>query len=168
MTDTPPTTPRPFDRPQGLNSPIVPKIIKLVSRLNVAAYRATGGRIGGKWRIGSAFPRGVPVCLVTTRGRKSGLPRTLPLLFLRDGDRVVLVASQGGLPKNPLWYRNLQADPQVTVQIRSSVRRMLAGTAEPAERAVLWPRLVAMYADFDQYQAWTDRQIPVVICEPAP
>ncbi|MFF4732053.1 nitroreductase family deazaflavin-dependent oxidoreductase [Streptomyces mirabilis] len=168
MTDTPPTTPRPFDRPQGLDSPIVPKIIKLASRLNVAVYRATGGRIGGKWRVGSAFPRGVPVCLVTTRGRKSGLPRTLPLLFLRDGDRVVLVASQGGLPKNPLWYRNLQADPQVTVQIRSSVRRMLARTAEPAERAVLWPRLVAMYADFDQYQAWTDRQIPVVICEPAP
>ncbi|MEU2771431.1 nitroreductase family deazaflavin-dependent oxidoreductase [Streptomyces sp. NPDC007162] len=168
MTDTPPTTPTPFDRPQGLDSPIVPKIIKLASRINVAVYRATGGRIGGKWRIGSAFPRGVPVCLVTTRGRKSGLPRTLPLLFLRDGDRVVLVASQGGLPKNPLWYRNLQADPQITVQIRSSVRRMLARTAEPAERAALWPRLVAMYADFDQYQAWTARQIPVVICEPAP
>jgi deazaflavin-dependent oxidoreductase (nitroreductase family) len=167
MTDTPPATPAPFERPQGLDSPLVPKIIKLASRLNVAVYRATGGRIGGKWRIGSAFPRGVPVCLLTTRGRKSGLPRIQPLLFLGDGDRVVLVASQGGLPKNPLWYRNLQADPQITVQIRSSVRRMLARTADPAERAVLWPRLVAMYADFDKYQAWTDRQIPVVICEPA-
>ncbi|QUC59454.1 nitroreductase family deazaflavin-dependent oxidoreductase [Streptomyces sp. A2-16] len=167
MADTPPTTPTPFDRPQGLDSPLVPKIIKLASRFNVAVYRATGGRVGGKWRIGSAFPRGVPVCLVTTKGCKSGLPRTQPLLFLRDGDRVVLVASQGGLPNNPFWYRNLQADPQITVQVRSSVRRMLARTADAAERAVLWPRLVAMYADFDKYQAWTDRQIPVVICEPA-
>lgn len=112
------------------------------------------------------LPRGVPFCLVTTRGRKSGLPRTQPLPFTDDGDRVVLVASQGGLRNNPLWYRNLQADPQITVQIRSNVRRMLARTAGPAERAVLWPRLVAMYADFDKYQAWTAWQIPVVICEP--
>ncbi|RAY16229.1 nitroreductase family deazaflavin-dependent oxidoreductase [Actinomadura craniellae] len=159
------TTTRP--RPKGFDSPLVPKIMRVMSRLNVAAYRATGGRVGGKWRVGSAFPRGVPVCLVTTRGRKTGLPRTLPLLYLADGDRVVIVASQGGMPRDPLWYRNLQADPQIVVQVRRDVRRMRARTADAAERAALWPRLVAMYADFDNYQSWTDREIPVVICEPS-
>jgi deazaflavin-dependent oxidoreductase (nitroreductase family) len=154
-------------RPRGLDSPLVPKIMKLGSRLNVAIYRATGGRIGGTWRVGSAFPRGVPVCLLTTTGRKTGVPRTQPLLHLVDGDRVIVVASQGGLPKNPLWYLNIRANPEVTVQIRRDILRMRARVADPAERAELWPRLVAMYADFDQYQAWTDREIPVVICEPA-
>ncbi|SEF56904.1 deazaflavin-dependent oxidoreductase, nitroreductase family [Thermomonospora echinospora] len=156
----------PPGRPKGLDSPLVPKILKVASRLNVAVYRATGGRIGGTWRVGSAFPRGVPVCLITTTGRKSGLPRTLPLLFMPDGDRVILVASQGGLPRHPLWYLNLTADPEVRVQVKRDVRRMRARTADETERAGLWPRLVAMYADFDRYQSWTDRRIPVVICEP--
>jgi deazaflavin-dependent oxidoreductase (nitroreductase family) len=160
------TAPSSAKRPQGLDSPIVPKVIKLMSRLNVAVYRASGGRIGGTWRVGSALRRGVPVCLLTTTGRKTGRPRTLPLLHMADGDRVILVASQGGLPRNPLWYHNLRADPDVTVQFRRDIRRMRARTADPAERAELWPRLVAMYADFDNYQAWTDREIPVVICEP--
>jgi len=128
-------------------------------------YRATGGRLGGKWRVGSAFPWGIPVCLLTTTGRKSGQPRISPLLFLEDGDRVVLVASQGGLPKNPMWYLNIRADPDVTIQIKSRIRKMRARVATDEERAELWPRLVAMYADFDNYQSWTERQIPVVICE---
>lgn len=153
-------------RPKGMDSPLVPRILKVASRLNVAVYRATGGRVGGRWRVGSAFPKGVPVCLVTTIGRKTGLPRTLPLLFMPDGDRVILVASQGGLPEHPLWYLNLTANPEVTVQVKRDVRRMRARTADETERAALWPRLVAMYADFDRYQSWTDRQIPVVICEP--
>jgi deazaflavin-dependent oxidoreductase (nitroreductase family) len=153
--------------PKGLDSPIVPKILKVMSRLNIAAYRATGGRVGGTWRLGSAFRKGVPICLLTTRGRKTGRPRTQPLLYMPDGDRVVIVASQGGLPKDPLWYLNLRADPRVTVQVRRDVRRMRARTASPDERAALWPRLVALYADFDKYQSWTDREIPVVICEPA-
>ncbi|UYP20904.1 nitroreductase family deazaflavin-dependent oxidoreductase [Rhodococcus sp. Z13] len=136
-----------------------------MSRFNVAAYKATNGRIGGKWRVGSAFPWGIPVCLLTTTGRKTGRPRTAPLLFLEDGDKVVLVASQGGLPKHPLWFRNLQANPEVTVQIRSRVRTMRARVATDEERAVYWPRLTAMYPDFDNYQSWTDRVIPVVVCE---
>ncbi|MGI8335580.1 nitroreductase family deazaflavin-dependent oxidoreductase [Actinomadura scrupuli] len=163
-----PAPPARRKRPGGLDSPIVPRILKVASRLNVAVYRATGGRVGGKWRIGSAFPRGVPVCLVTTRGRKTGIARTLPLLFLSDGDRVILVASQGGLPRHPLWYRNMEADPEITVQVRREVRRMRARTAGAAERAELWPRLVAMYPDFETYRSWTDREIPVVICEPWP
>lgn len=153
--------------PKGLDSPIVPKILKVMSRLNIAAYRATGGRVGGTWRVGSAFRKGVPICLLTTKGRKTGRPRTQPLLYMPDGDRVVIVASQGGLPKDPLWYLNLCADPHVTVQVRRDVRRMRARTASQDERAALWPRLVAVYADFDKYQSWTDREIPVVICEPA-
>lgn len=152
-------------RPSGLDSRYTADIIKWMSRINVRLYRATGGRLGGKWRVGSAFPWGIPVCLLTTTGRKSGQPRTSPLLFLEDGDRVVLVASQGGLPKNPMWYLNIRANPEVTVQIRSNVRTMQARVASDEERAALWPRLVDLYADFDNYQAWTDRQIPVVICE---
>jgi len=152
-------------RPSGLDSKYTVDIIKWMSRINVKLYRATGGRLGGKWRVGSAFPWGIPVCLLTTTGRKTGQPRVSPLLFLEDGDRIVLVASQGGLPKNPMWYLNIRANPEVTVQVKSRVRKMRARVATDAERAELWPRLVDLYADFDNYQSWTDRQIPVVICE---
>lgn len=152
-------------RPSGLDSKYTVDIIKWMSRINVKLYRATGGRLGGKWRVGSAFPWGIPVCLLTTTGRKSGEPRVSPLLFLEDGDRIVLVASQGGLPKNPMWYLNIRANPEVTVQIRSRVRKMRARVATDEERTELWPRLVELYADFDNYQSWTDRQIPVVVCE---
>jgi deazaflavin-dependent oxidoreductase (nitroreductase family) len=141
--------------------------MKLMSRAHVTAYRATGGLVGGRMRIGSAWLRGVPVCLFTTTGRKTGLPRTRPLLYMRDGDRVVVVASQAGLPTHPQWYRNVQADPRVTVQIRRQRRPMRARTADDAERAELWPRLLKVYADFDDYRRWAgDRVIPVVICEP--
>ncbi|EGD24168.1 nitroreductase family deazaflavin-dependent oxidoreductase [Prescottella equi] len=152
-------------RPPGLDSKYTVDIIKWMSKTNVKLYRATGGRLGGKWRVGSAFPWGIPVCLLTTTGRKSGQPRVSPLLFLEDGGRVILVASQGGLPKNPMWYLNIRANPEVTIQIKSRIRTMRARVATDEERAELWPRLVDMYADFDNYQSWTDRQIPVVICE---
>ncbi|MFV2178543.1 nitroreductase family deazaflavin-dependent oxidoreductase [Actinomadura sp. LOL_016] len=153
--------------PKGLDSPIVPKVMKVASRLHVEAYRVTNGRVGGTWRVGSALRRGVPICLLTTRGRRTGRPRTLPLLYMRDGDRVVIVASQGGLPKHPMWYLNLRADPRVVVRIGPDVRRMRARTADADERAALWPRLLEVYADYGDYQSWTDREIPVVICEPA-
>ena len=149
-----------------LASPAVTRVIRLMSRLNTRIYRATGGRIGGTWRIGSAFRDGVPVCLLTTTGRRSGEPRTVPLLHLPRGRQVILVASQGGLPKDPQWYRNLVADPHVTVQVGRRTRPMLARTATPAERAELWPWLVDRYADFADYQRNTSRVIPVVICEP--
>ena len=157
----------PKTRPDGLDSPITPRIIKGLSRANVALYRLTGGRVGGTWRIGSALRRGVPICLVTTIGRKTGQPRTTPLLYLPDGENVVVVASQGGLPRNPQWSLNVVANPDVTVQIGRSKRTMRAHVADDAERAVLWPRLVELYADFESYQSWTDRVIPVVVCEPA-
>jgi deazaflavin-dependent oxidoreductase (nitroreductase family) len=154
-------------RPKGLDRPSTTTIIKWMSAAHTRLYRLSGGRLGRKWHVGSAFRRGVPICLLTTTGRTSGLPRTAPLLHMADGDRVVLVASQGGLPGNPQWYRNLLANPDVEVQLGRSRRRMTARTAGPDERAQLWPRLVAMYRDFESYQSWTRREIPVVICEPA-
>jgi deazaflavin-dependent oxidoreductase (nitroreductase family) len=154
-------------RPKSLDSPATRKIIKWMSTANTWLYRKSNGRVGKTWRVGSALRHGVPVCLVTTTGRKSGQPRTVPLLHMADGDRVVLVASQGGLPENPQWYRNLQSDPNVEVQFGRNTRRMVAHTADDAERAQLWPRLTALYAEFDNYQAWTERTIPVVVCKPA-
>jgi deazaflavin-dependent oxidoreductase (nitroreductase family) len=153
-------------RPPQLDSPAVLPILRFLSILNVWLYRLTFGFLGGKWRVGAAFPWGVAICLVTTTGRKSGRLRTAPLIYLRDGQNVILVASQGGLPQHPLWYGNLQANPDVTIQIRWSKQKMRARTATAEERARLWPKLVALYADYDQYQAWTTREIPVVICEP--
>jgi deazaflavin-dependent oxidoreductase (nitroreductase family) len=154
-------------KPKGLDRPSTVKIIKTMSAVHTWLYRKTGGRLGRKWRVGSALRHGVPICLVTTTGRKTGQRRTVPLLHMADGDNVVLVASQGGLPSDPQWYRNITVDPHVDVEFRGTMRAMHARTATPAERAVLWPRLVAVYADFESYQSWTDREIPVVVCEPA-
>jgi deazaflavin-dependent oxidoreductase (nitroreductase family) len=109
----------------------------------------------------------VPICLLEHRGRKTGRLRTTPLVFLEDGDRVVVVASQAGRPEHPMWYLNLLADPDVTVQVGRRRRAMRARVADDAERAELWPRLVALYADYDSYQSWTNRVIPVVVLDPA-
>lgn len=163
---SPPRPAGPVARPKGLDSPLVPKLLKYGAALNVWVYRRTGGRVMGTWRVGAAFRRGVPLCLLSHTGRKSGLVRTTPLLHLPDGDRVVVVASQGGLPRHPQWYFNILANPEVTVQVRREVRPMRARTATAEEREELWPRLVDLYADFESYQSWTDRVIPVVICEP--
>ncbi|GAB2861708.1 nitroreductase family deazaflavin-dependent oxidoreductase [Actinocorallia aurea] len=154
-------------KPKGIDLPRAVQIIKIMSRVNIRLYRLTGGRVGGTWRVGSAFRKPVPVCLVTVKGRKTGNPHTIPLLYLPDGENVIIVASQGGLPKNPIWYLNILANPEVTIQVRKDVRRMTARVATPVERAALWPKLVAQYADFDTYAARANREIPVVICTPA-
>lgn len=154
------------NRPAQLDSPVVGRIIKYGSRLNTVLYRKTGGRLGNTWRVGTALRKPVPVCLLTTTGRKSGQARTVPLLYLEHGESIVLVASQGGLPANPAWYHNLKADSAVTIQIGSRTGDFLARIAGDAERAELWPALVELYADFDTYSAWTDRTIPVVVCDP--
>ncbi len=156
----------PANKPEALDSPLVGRIIKQMSRANVWLYRRTNGRIGGKWRIGAGFRKPVPVCLLEVKGRKTGIVRTSPLLCLRDGERVVLVASQGGRADDPMWYRNLQANPEAVVQIKAERIPVTARTAGPEERARLWPMLVEQYADFATYEAWTDREIPVVVLEP--
>ena len=104
--------------------------------------------------------------LLTTIGRKSGEPRTVPVLYLRDGENVVVVASQAGLTHHPVWYLNLEANPDVTIEIARQKQEMRARRASDEEKAALWPRLVEMYRDFDDYQARTDRNIPVVILSP--
>jgi deazaflavin-dependent oxidoreductase (nitroreductase family) len=136
-------------------------VIGLMSAVNTWVYRLTGGRLGGR------FFGGAPVLLLITKGRRSGEPRTAPLLYLADGANLVIVASKGGMSHHPLWYRNLEANPDVEVEIGSERRRMRARRASDAEKATLWPRLVAMYADYASYQARTERDIPVVILSPA-
>lgn len=153
-------------KPKGLDSDLTRTIIKTMASANVWLYRRTGGRFGGTWRIGAGRKNPVPICLVEHRGRKTGKLRTTPLVYLVDGERVVVVASQAGRPEHPMWYLNILADPEVTVQIRNQRRPMRARVADPEERAELWPRLVALYADYDSYQSWTDRVIPVVVLEP--
>ena len=135
-------------------------LIHAMTALNVLAYKLTGGWLGG------TLPGGAPVCLVTTTGKRSGQPRTIALLYLMDGDDVVLVASKGGMTHSPGWYHNMMANPDVEVQIGSARRPMRARRASDAEKAALWPRLVAMYRDYDDYQARTSRNIPVMILSP--
>ena len=154
------------EKPPNLDGEFARRVIKLMAKVNVALYRLTRGRIGGNWRIGAGWRDPVPICLVEHRGRRTGKLRTTPLCYLPDGNRVVVVASQAGRPRHPLWFRNIEADPEVTVQIKGDRRPMRARTASPPERAELWPRLVDLYSDYDSYQSWTDREIPVVIIEP--
>jgi len=153
-------------KPKGLDRPSTIRVIKVMSRVNTRLYRLTGGRLGKKWRVGAGFRKPVPICLLTTTGRKSGQPRTVPLCFLQEGEDVVLVASQGGVPTNPQWYFNVKANPDVQIEIGRRASGYKARAAQSDERARLWPKLVELYADFDAYQSWTDREIPVVICEP--
>lgn len=157
----------PEERPPGLDSPWTVRLIKLGSRAQVRAFRLTNGRIGSSWRIGAGFRKPVPTLLLEHRGRKSGRVFTTPLLYLRDGDRLVVVASQGGLPHHPQWFRNLQATPRTRVDVKGQRGlEVVAHVADPDERARLWPRLVDLYADFAKYARWTDREIPVVVLTP--
>jgi deazaflavin-dependent oxidoreductase (nitroreductase family) len=135
-------------------------VIRLMSALNTWIFRATAGRLGGR------FLGGAPVLLLTTIGRKSGRPRTSPLLYLKDGERYVIVGSKGGMSHHPLWVLNLQANPNAEVEIGAQRIEVTAQRATDAEKAALWPRLVQMYPSFDQYQARTTRNIPVFLLTP--
>ena len=131
-----------------------------LTRIHTSLYLWTGGAIGG--RMGTS-----PILLLTTVGRKSGVLRTTPLIYLADGARFALVASNGGAEQHPLWWRNLLADPRAGVQVGRQNINMMARQATPEERAQLWPRLVAVYAPYADYQKRTTREIPVVILERA-
>jgi deazaflavin-dependent oxidoreductase (nitroreductase family) len=135
--------------------------MRVMSGANVLLFRLTGGRLGG------TFPGGAPVGLLTTTGRKSRAQRVAPLIYLEDGARIVLVASQGGMPKHPVWFLNLEANPDVSFETRAGGRRVYrARRASAEEKAGLWPRLCALYPDYATYQARTERDIPVVVLEP--
>lgn len=118
------------------------------------------------WRVGKRIA-GMPVIELTTVGRRSGAKRTVVLSApIVEGDRIVLVASRGGADRHPDWYRNLVQDSRVEVTRGRTTERMLARTASPAERNELWGRVVEAYAGYAAYQQRTDREIPLVICEP--
>src|SRR5690242_2763028 len=126
---------------------------------HVRRYRETGGEVGHIWR------RGAKTLLLTTRGRKSGNPTTAPLIYEQDGDTYVVVASKGGAPRHPGWYRNLVKDPNVEVQVMDDVFAAQARTATGEERERLWQLAAQQWPDYDAYQQRTDRQIPVVVLE---
>jgi deazaflavin-dependent oxidoreductase (nitroreductase family) len=157
----------PEERPDGLDSPWAVRVIKLMSRAQVRAFRLTNGRVGSKWRVGAGWKKPVPTLLLRHVGRKSGKRFETPLLYLEDGRDLVVVASQGGLPKNPQWYANLLAHPETHVSLNGERDRPVRARVTSAEeRAALWPRLLDLYSDFAKYQKWTDREIPVVVLEP--
>ena len=133
---------------------------KAMSVVNTWVFKASDGRLG------SRFLRGAPVLLLTSVGRRTGELRTTPLIYLADGDRIVLVASKAGSKRHPLWYRNLEANPECEVQIARDRIKCTSRTASSEEKAALWPALVEIYRDYDDYQARTHRDIPVVILEP--
>lgn len=157
----------PAQAPKGLNSPVTTAVIKYMAKTQVKIFRLTNGRIGSTWRIGAGFRKPVPTLLLEHRGRKSGRLFVTPLLYLSSGEDLIIVASQGGLPRHPQWYHNLLAHPETRIHVKG--RRdipVTARTASAEERRELWPRLVDLYADFAKYQAWTEREIPVVVLTP--
>jgi deazaflavin-dependent oxidoreductase (nitroreductase family) len=140
---------------------IAKPVIRVLTRLNTLAYRASGGKIAGKWTHGE------PMLLLTTIGRKSGEPRTVTLVFMRDGERLLVVGSQAGLSTDPLWMKNAEANPDVTVEIGSDKRKMRARRGTPEEKAHYWPALCAMNSDYSDYQSRTTRDIPILLLDPA-
>jgi F420H(2)-dependent quinone reductase len=133
--------------------------LRALGKLNVPLYRATRGRLMGK--VGDA-----PVLLLTTTGRKSGEPRTAPVVYLADGDRHVVIGSNAGNPRMPAWALNLRANPEAEVEVYADRRPVRARVAEGEERAELWRRMNEQYAGFDDYRARTDREIWVFVLEP--
>ena len=125
---------------------------------HVDRYIATDGADGHDWN-------GHPTLLLTTRGRKTGEARTLPLIYGRDGDDVLVVASRGGAPNHPRWYLNLEADPEVEVQVKGDRFHAHARTATAQERPRLWDIVTKVFPDYLDYQTRTTREIPVVVLE---
>lgn len=135
------------------------RFIKPFSGFNTMVYRLTGGRLMGSFQ-------GRPVCLVTMTGAKSGKTRTVPLMYVPYKDGVIIVASQGGAPKSPVWFHNLVKHPDIEVQYKSRKMKLRAREVAGEEKAQVWPTCVEHYPSYDDYQARTDRSIPVFVCEP--
>jgi F420H(2)-dependent quinone reductase len=132
--------------------------LRAVGKLNVPVYRLTNGRLMG--RISDA-----PVLLLTTTGRRSGEPRTAPVVYLADDDRYVVIGSNAGNARPPAWALNLRANPEAEVQVRRAKLPVRARIAEGEERAELWRRVNEQYSGFDDYRQRTDRDIAVFVLE---
>jgi F420H(2)-dependent quinone reductase len=149
-------TARPSGRPYGK---AITAAQRAVTKLHSFIYHATNGRVGGRMAGGR-------VLLLTTTGRKSGRERTVPLLYLRDGEDMVVVASNGGTASHPAWWLNLMTNPEATVEVGGRKVRVWAEEAGPEETKRLWPELVEMYGGYEAYRRRTDREIPVVFLHP--
>ena len=126
---------------------------------HVRRYRETGGEVGHIWK------RGAPTLLLTTTGRRTGEQHTTPLIYGRDGENHVIVASKGGAPEDPGWYRNLAKTPEVELQVKDEVFSARARTAQGEERERLWRTMAEIWPPYDEYARKTDREIPVVVLE---
>jgi deazaflavin-dependent oxidoreductase (nitroreductase family) len=132
----------------------------LYGKEHTERYRATGGDEGHDWQ-------GTQTLLLTTKGRRSGEPRELALIYGRHGDDYLIVASKGGSDEPPAWYLNIEADPDVEVQVRDERFKARARTASPEEKRELWPTMTSEWPAYDDYQKKTDRDIPIVVLERA-
>ena len=132
--------------------------ITLIGDEHVRIYQETNGETGYLWN-------GVPILLFTSKGRKTGKPRTNAIIFTPVGDKYVIIASKGGSPTHPAWYLNVLEDPNLEVQIKGDVFQATARTAESREREELWAEAVKAWPNYDVYQSRTDRKIPVVVIE---
>jgi deazaflavin-dependent oxidoreductase (nitroreductase family) len=133
--------------------------LSLLGEEHVRVYRETKGETGYLWN-------GAPILLLTTKGRKSGEPRTIAIIFTPQENGWVLIASKGGSPTHPKWYLNILDDPLIEVQVKGERFEAVARTAEPPERERLWAEAVKIWPNYDVYQTRTTRQIPVVVLEP--
>ena len=125
---------------------------------HVRVYRETAGEHGYHWR-------GTEILLLTTTGRRSGEPRTTPLIHRVDGDRWVIVASKGGAPEHPAWFVNLEADPDATIQVLADEIPVRMSVADGEERTRLWKLMTEVWPAYDEYQTKTERLIPIVVLE---
>jgi deazaflavin-dependent oxidoreductase (nitroreductase family) len=137
-----------------------PPDVTLLGEEHVRRYQETDGEVGYIWN-------GVPILLLTTTGRRTGAARTTPLIFGRDGDDYLVVASMGGAPRNPYWYENLLAEPSADIQVRSDHLAVATRTADDDEKPRLWDIVRAQWPNYDVYQTRTDRVIPVVVLTPS-
>ncbi len=133
--------------------------IKPFSGLNSVVYKLTGGRLMGKFQ-------GRPVVLIEMKGAKSGKKRTIPLMYVPHKDGVIIVGSQGGAPKSPIWVKNIQANSDIVAQFMGKRMELVARQVDDAEKEELWPTCVEHYHEFADYRARTDRNIPVFDCQP--
>jgi len=135
-------------------------VLNRLMKGHAVVYRASGGLIGHR------FPGAPPMLLLDHVGAKSGRRRTTPLVYVADGESVVVIASKGGHPRHPSWFHNLRANPEAMVQIGSERRAVRARVANSEERVRLWPKAVETYGGYSGYQRRTEREIPLVILEP--
>ncbi|MFC8828969.1 nitroreductase family deazaflavin-dependent oxidoreductase [Streptomyces sp. NPDC057137] len=131
----------------------------LFGKEHVKRYQETDGEVGHDWQNGTT------TLILTTTGRKSGEQRSTPLIYRPHGDDFLIVASHGGSDAPPLWYLNIQADPEVRVQVKGDRFTARARTATPEEKPEMWRRMAEVWPDYDNYQTKTDREIPVIVLE---